>query len=98
VNGDWVNALQNMGNYSSVLNRGPETFHFNGADVRVAASEHEAQHIIDHFKNWLPQATRILRHNLEQKAIKAAQQRTAELARAREEEERLIHVNKSLKF
>jgi serine/threonine protein kinase len=98
VHEGWVSALQNMGSHSSVWNRGPETFQFNGTKARVAANEHEAQQIIDHFKVWLPQATRVLRHNLEQNAIKAAQQRTAELARAKAEEERLIRVNSSLKF
>lgn len=98
VNQDWVNALRNMGSYSSAMNRGPETFQFNGTEARVAANDHEAQHIIDHFKNWLPQATSVLRYNLEQRAIRAAQQRTAELARAKAEEERFIRVNSNLKF
>jgi serine/threonine protein kinase len=98
VNEDWIGALQTMGNYSSVMNRGPETFRFNGNEARVTANEHEAQHVIDHFKDWLPQATHFLRHNLEQRAIKAAQQRAAELARAKDEEDRLIRVNRSLKF
>jgi serine/threonine protein kinase len=98
VSDEWVNALRNMGSYSSVLGRGPEMFQFKGNEARVNASDHDAQQIINHFKPWLPQATRVLRHNLEQNAVRVAQQRTAELARAKAEEERLIRVNKSLKF
>jgi len=98
VSDAWIIALRNMGNFSAVMNRGPETFQFRGAQASVASNDHEAQHIINHFKNWLPQATRVLKHNLEQKAAREAQARTEALKRAKEAEERLIRVNKSLTF
>lgn len=98
VNEAWIHALRNMGNYSSVMNRGPETFQFRGTEARVASNDHEAQHIINHFKAWLPQATRVLKQHLEQKAAREAHDRTEALKRAKEAEERLIRVNKNLTF
>jgi serine/threonine protein kinase len=98
VNEAWINALRNMGNYSSAMNRGPETFQFKGTEARVSSNDHEAQNIINHFKGWLPQATRVLKQHLEQKAAHEAHQRAEALRRAKEAEERLIRVNKNLTF
>ena len=98
VNNEWINALRNMGNYSSIVGCGPEMFQFSGDEARVRASEGEAQHVIDHFKSWLPQATRVLKNTLEQLATRAAQKRTEELRRAKAQEEQLLRVNKNLKF
>jgi len=98
VDNDWINALRNMGNYSSVMSRGPERFRFNGSEAVIQATEGEAQHIINHFKSWLPQASRTLKFNLEQAAIAAANQRAEELKRAKAREEQLMRVNNNLKF
>jgi len=87
-----------MGNYSSVMNRGPENFEFKGNVARVASNEQDAQRIIDFFKGWLPYATAKLKHDLEQQARAAADKRRRELELQRAREESLLWVNSRLKF
>ncbi|MDV6341703.1 hypothetical protein R2103_07965 [Nitrosomonas sp. Is24] len=62
----WVSALQNMGNYTSVMGMGPERFIFSDNKVSVSCREHNAQNAVDYFKQWLPRATQVLKNNLEQ--------------------------------
>jgi hypothetical protein len=47
VTNDWVRALVNMGSYRAPMNAPPHAFQFNGADVSVQISDHEAQFAID---------------------------------------------------
>lgn len=98
VTADWVRALHEMGNYTSVLGVEPYRFQFSGRDVTVQVPEHSAQQAIDHFKQWLPQATLELRHRLQARAEQVAARRRQELRLMREEEERKIRVNSSLRF
>ena len=97
VNTAWVQALRRMGNYTSAYNRPPEVFQFSGDTARVAADEHNAQQIIDYFKQWLPQATRMHRTLLEGDAQRKAQERIQDLRRQRAGEERLLRVNRNLR-
>ena len=98
VHEKWVRALRNMGNYTSVMDRGPESFVFNGKTARVPSRESEAQFIIDHFKGWLPSATQRLKYDLEADARAAADKRRRELDLERAREETLTRVNSKLTF
>jgi serine/threonine protein kinase len=97
VNSDWVNALHNMGSYSSIMGAEPQRFSFNGANVTVPAQEHSAQMVIDHFKAWLPQATRVLRERLEGEVRRREAQSREQLKAQREAEERRLRVNRNLR-
>lgn len=92
VSQDWVNALRQMGNYSSVGGIGPDTFSFQGNQAFVDVQEHEIQPVIDHFKNWLPEATRTLKSLLEQAAQRQEAERREILRHEREAEERRLRV------
>jgi eukaryotic-like serine/threonine-protein kinase len=59
VNQNWIWALHHMGNYSSVVGKGPENFRFSGNTAIIAARTGEVQPIIDHFKNWLPRTNEV---------------------------------------
>ena len=98
VNPGWQQALLNMGNFSAVLGKGPEVFSFSGDTARVHAMEHEAQSVIDHFKNWLPVATRVYKHRLEGEMKRAEAQRIEQLRRERANEERNLKLNQSLRI
>jgi len=98
VTGQWVEALRNMGGFSSVMNKPPSSFIFNGKEASIAAGEHEVQAIIDHFKIWLPQATRILKHRLEIDVQNQEAQRREQLRREREEEERRLRVIRNIRI
>jgi hypothetical protein len=87
-----------MGSFSSVMGHGPETFRFEGNKATVGVSENTAQSVINHFKNWLPTATNVLRNRLEQEAQRAEAQRRERLRREREAEETRMRVNKNLKI
>ncbi|MEK6243199.1 MAG: serine/threonine-protein kinase [Pseudomonadota bacterium] len=98
VSQGWVWALQNMGNFSAVMGRGPETFSFSGTTARVPAQEHEAQDIINHFKQWMPVATRTLKQKLQLEAKRKDEARRGQLRREREVEETRLRVNRGLKI
>jgi serine/threonine protein kinase len=97
VNAEWVSALQNMGNFTSVMGAGPDRFSFSGTTARVPAQEGSAQIIINHFKAWLPQATRVLRERLEGKMRQQEEQRRENLRIKQEAEERRLRVNRTLR-
>jgi hypothetical protein len=97
VSSDWVSALQNMGSYSSIMGAEPHRFSSNGANVTAPAQEHSAQMVINHFKAWLPQATRVLRERLEGAVRQREAQRREQLKAQREAEERRLRVNRSLR-
>jgi serine/threonine protein kinase len=98
VSNAWVGALHNMGNYTSVMGMGPETFRFSGNMVTVSCQEHSAQNAIDHFKQWLPRATQVLKYQLEQEEKRKHNERLEQLRREKEAEERHLRVNSSLKI
>jgi hypothetical protein len=53
--------------------------------------------IIDHFKAWMPQATNVLKHTLEQQARNEEQQRREQLQREKAAEEQRLRINKALR-
>ena len=98
VNPKWIQALQNMGNYSAVWGKGPATFHFAGNRAIIAAQEHEVQDIIDHFKAWLPQANRVYEHILHREREEAETAERNRIKKEMEEQERRLHVLKTVKI
>lgn len=78
VNQNWVWAIKNMGNYTSVMGKGPEYFQFKGNIALVSASSNEAQQVINYFKEWLPKANQVYE-------IKLKQDQEAEECRQRQE-------------
>jgi serine/threonine protein kinase len=98
VNHNWVDALRNMGNYTSVMNVGPERFTFDERIARVSVRSEEAQRVIDFFKTWLPRATQTLKSSLEQAAEQETRKRREELARKKAAEEMRLKTVQSLKI
>jgi serine/threonine protein kinase len=95
---DWRRAIQNLGSYSSVYGKGPEAFTFDGNHAIVEASEHQVQDIINHFKNWLPRASLVLRSDLELRARKLDEERRRRLQLEREAEEQRLRVLRNVRF
>jgi len=56
VNADWLNALRQMGGYTSVMGVPPDSFNFCGNQATARDREHEAQQVINYFKPWLSTA------------------------------------------
>lgn len=98
VNPQWMWALHNMGNYSAVLGIGPETFQFRGNIATVGVDSSSAQQVIDHFKQWLPQATMVYRNKVIQDRESAARREKEELHRQRQRDEERLSVVSSLRI
>jgi len=67
VNHEWVGGLNNMGGHSNMMGFPPESFVFRGKEANPsgAVQPGQVQGIIDHFKPWLPAATRAMKQRLE---------------------------------
>jgi serine/threonine protein kinase len=98
VTKEWVNALNRMSGYTSVMGRGPSAFDFKGNKATVMAGEHQVQEVINNFKQWLPVASHTLKGILEQNAQKEERARIEELRRQKEAEEQRLRVLRNIKI
>lgn len=94
----WVTALNQMDSCSFIMGKQPEAFSFRGTQAFVAAEENEVQPIINHFKDWLPVATKKLKFLLERSAQQQEAERKEKLRREREAEERRLRVLRNIKI
>ena len=98
VTPEWVQALQRMGSYSSVMGKPPQVFSFNETRATVQASEHEVQAIIDNFKMWLPQASSVLKVQLQAQAQKQEADARESLRREKQAEEQRLRVMQKIRI
>jgi hypothetical protein len=98
VNPAWIRALHDMGGHSYLTGKPPSSFNFNGNEARIAAQEHQVQPIIDHFKPWLPNASRTLKQTLQFEAHKAAAAKRERLRQQQELEEAKLRVLSRVKI
>lgn len=94
----WVDAICNLGSFSSVLGKSPEVFRYYDNCAEIDAMDHEVQPIIDNFKTWLPQATKKLRQIYEYENSKKKFEQEQRLKQEREHEERRLRVIKATKI
>ena len=87
-----------MRGHSAVLGRGPETFTFSGSTARVSAFGHEVQGIVNHFKAWLPNATRRYKEMIVQEQQEAIRREREETQKRIEHEEERQRILKNLKI
>jgi serine/threonine protein kinase len=98
ITNEWKNALYSMGSYSSMMGKPPGSFVFNGNRAVVSAQEHEVQSVIDHFKGWLPLASRTLKSMLEQAVREQEAARKEQLRREREAEEQRLRILRNIRI
>jgi len=98
VGPDWMSAFHEMGNYSAVWGAEPHRFDFRGHEARVRVEGHEAQDVINHFKQWLPAVTRDYRRRLELEMRQAEAREREAIRLKREELERREQIRSSLRF
>ena len=98
VNSGWVEALRSIGNYSSLMGKGPDQWRFTSNTAFIDARESQIQQLIDHFKAWLPTATRDYHSRLQRDVEEVERRRLAELRAARELEEKRLRVLKSVRL
>lgn len=98
VNQDWIHALHNMGNFSSLMGAGPERFNFSGNIASVGIPSNSAQDAINYFKAWLPVTTQVYRNLIIRKREDVARREMEELRRERQRDEERLRVVSNLKF
>jgi serine/threonine protein kinase len=98
VNPAWVTALHNMRSFSAVEGIPPNAFKFSGHEARVAVPPYSVQNVVDHFKNWLPNATRVLYQRMQQEIERQEFEQREKLKRQRAAEEERLKVLRSIKI
>ena len=98
VNPKWRNSLLNMGNYSSLMGKGPETFSFEGNKAKIRAEERQVQDIVDYFKSWMPQTTARYKHDLEEEHRLKEEQERQKIKTAIEAEEAKARLRKNIRL
>ena len=98
VTSEWVDALINMGSFTSAMGAAPRNFSFDGNVASVAVEAQAAQSAIDYFKQWLPTATNTLKYRLENAARRKEQQRREQLLLERRTLELHAQVNSTLRI
>jgi serine/threonine protein kinase len=98
VHRGWVQALQNMGNYNAYMGLEPARFQFSDNNVSVAVPSQNAQRAINSLKEWLPNASRILKERLEHEARSREMALREKLRYERAAEEERLKVTRSLKL
>jgi len=97
-NPNWQWSLRNMGGYTSVAGKGPESFQFAENKAQISTSSELAQTVIDYFKQWLPVANRVYVNKLEKDREAAERKQREELHKQIRQEEERADVNRKLKF
>ena len=98
VNPKWVQALNKMGDYSSVMGKGPAAFSIPGNRAIIDATENEIQPIINYFKQWLPKANRVYEDMLRKERAETEDRERRELRAKIEELERRQRIRKSIQI
>jgi biopolymer transport protein ExbB/TolQ len=87
-----------MGSHSAVLGKGPEAFRFAGSRAIIGAQEREIQDIINYFKSWLPQVSRVYEYNLRREKEEAETAEHNRIKQEIEEKERRLRVLNTVKI
>lgn len=95
---DWREALLNMGNYSSLISKGPEAFSFEGNKAKIRAEERQVQEIINYFKSWIPKATAVYKQYLENDRLYEEEQRRKKIKMEIEAEEAKARLRKNIQL
>ena len=98
VTQEWVSALHQMGSYASVFGIPPQSFRFRDSEANVRAGAHDVQAVIDHFKQWLPNASRRLKYELEQEVQRKEAERRERLRRQRIAEDERLRVLQNVRI
>ena len=98
VDGSWISALHQMGNFISVAGKPPIQFSFSGNRATINADDYEVQQVVDYFKSWLPDASRKLKEILEQEAQRSERLYREQLSLDRQAEEQRLRILKSIRI
>lgn len=98
LNHNWIQALHNIGGYTSLMGKGPKAFSFSGDKATINAKEHEIQNIINYLKSWIPIANRGYEEKLRSDIREDAERERQRIAREIEEREQRERVLNNIKI
>lgn len=98
TNPKWIYAFRNMGSHSAVWGKGPEVFRFADNRAIIGAQEHEIQDIINYFKAWQTQVSRVYEYNLRREKEIAETAERNRIKKEIEEKERRLRVLSTVKI
>lgn len=98
VNPKWIQALNNMGGYRSLMGKGPERFAISGNRAVINARESEIQQVIDIFKEWIPRANQKYEEMLRKEKAEVEAQQRRQLQGEIAEQERRQRVLKNVRI
>jgi serine/threonine protein kinase len=98
VNSEWIQALLNMGSYGSLMGKGPDRFAISGNRASIPAGDYQVQQIIDFFKGWLPEVTRVYREGRQVRRQAVADAERGRLAQEREKLERQQRLRNTVRL
>jgi hypothetical protein len=97
LNAEWIEVLQyHLGNFNFLVH--PSTFHFGERQAVVPTHSDFAQQVVDHFKQWLPQATAVLNARLQQQLADESAVQEAKLRQERAREAERLRTNRTLQI
>jgi len=93
----WIDGLNNVGNFTSLVGLEPHRFQFSGNTARVNVQGSAAQMTIDYFKDWLPKATQTYKQRLQALHHQQMVERQEKLNRERRAEQERLKVISGLR-
>lgn len=101
-NPTWLSALRNMGNYTSVAGKGPDSFRisgdFGGGYATITARKDEVQQVIDYFNEWLPAANTLYIRKIKQGLDEADRKQKEEIQRKIKQEQERAEVMRGIRY
>lgn len=98
VNSKWIEALQNIGSYHSLYNKGPECFSFSGDRAIIDAQERQVPDVVRYFKEWIPIANRIYENMIRSDRLKDEEKQRQALERETQEKQARQRVLANVKI
>ncbi|WP_346894211.1 serine/threonine-protein kinase [uncultured Roseibium sp.] len=98
VTADWIDALLNMPNYSCISGYSPGVFFIRGKVATANVPSHAVKDVVRHFKDWLPNASRILKSRLQRELNLRQEQERVLLLKKKEAEEVRLSVLRDLEI
>ena len=99
VNNLWAACFNTLGNYTSIMGKGPDAFHIQGNTLRVGVDyEREAEELVGYTKSYIKMANAEYKRRVELELLKSKQKAEQELKRRIAIEEKSRAINARLKI
>lgn len=99
VNDLWAACFNNIGNYTSIMGKGPGTFSIRGSTLKVQTDDaKEAEQLVEYSKTYVKSANTDYKRHVELDLLKRKQKAEAELKHRIAQEEKTRAINSRLRI